>query len=111
MRPAVILIALTLFLYSYVEIRLRPRTLTIKLVAYCGRSLDGTEPRYKFPGITKSQIFFNLHRAPTAGAETAIVVEGFSDCLKLDQAGFGSVVALIGQSQRWLLTDDFGGSS
>ena len=27
------------------------------LVAYCGRSLDGTEPRYKFPaGLAKSQV-------------------------------------------------------
>jgi DNA primase len=82
------------------------------LVAYCGRSLDGTEPRYKFPaGFAKSQMVFNLHRAASLGAETGIVVEGFFDCLKVYQAGFGAVVALMGAAlyprQRWLLTERF----
>ena len=53
------------------------------LVAYCGRSWDGTEPRYKFPpGFPKSQVLFNLHRAAVSGEPTGIVVEGFFDCLK-----------------------------
>ena len=34
-----------------------------ELVAYAGRSIDGTEPRYKFPaGFHKSLELFNLHR-------------------------------------------------
>lgn len=68
-----------------------------QLVAYCGRSLDGADPRYKFPaGFAKSQMLFNWHRAVTEGQQSVIVVEGFFDCLKVHQAGFGSVVALMG---------------
>jgi DNA primase len=83
------------------------------LVAYCGRSLDGGEPRYKFPaGFAKSQVVFNLHRAAAARAETVILVEGFFDCLKVHQAGFECVVALMGAAlydrQRRLLTERFG---
>jgi DNA primase len=85
---------------------------TGQLVAYCGRSLDGTEPRYKFPaGFAKSQVVFNLHRAAAAGTATGIVVEGFFDTLQVHQAGFRSVVALMGAAlydrQRWLLTKHF----
>lgn len=84
---------------------------TGQLVAYAGRSLEGAEPRYKFPaGFAKSQILFNLHRAAPA-VETGIVVEGFFDCLKVHQAGFGSVVALMGavlyDRQRHLLIERF----
>lgn len=83
-----------------------------QLVAYCGRSLDGTEPRYKFPtGFAKSQVLFNVHRAMASGEQTVIVVEGFFDCLKVHQAGFLSVVALLGAAlydrQRRLLTERF----
>src|SRR5579864_77024 len=70
-----------------------------QLVGYCGRSLDGGEPRYKFPlGFPKSQLVFNLHRAIAARQSDVIVVEGFFDCLKVYQAGFRSVVALMGSS-------------
>src|ERR1051325_2005308 len=35
-----------------------------RLVGYCGRCLDGSEPRDRFPaGFSKSQVLFNLHRA------------------------------------------------
>lgn len=83
-----------------------------QLVAYCGRSLEGAEPRYKFPpGFAKSQVLFNLHRAAAGGEETVIVVEGFFDCLKVYQAGFRSVAALMGsvlyERQRWLLRERF----
>jgi DNA primase len=68
-----------------------------RLVGYAGRSLDGSEPRYRFPaGFAKSQVVFNLHRARATRQSTVIVVEGFFDCLKVSQAGFGSVVALMG---------------
>ena len=85
---------------------------TGQLVAYCGRSLDGTEPRYQFPaGFAKSRVVFNLHRAAVSGEPTVIVVEGFFDCLKVHQAGFRSVVSLMGAAlydrQRWLLTERF----
>ena len=83
-----------------------------QLVAYCGRSLDGAEPRYKFPaGFPKSHVLFNLHRAAAGGTETVIVVEGFFDCLRVHQAGFSAVVALMGSAlyerQRWLLSERF----
>jgi DNA primase len=48
-----------------------------------------------------SQVLFNLHRAAATQQSTVIVVEGFFDCLKVYQAGIGSVVALMG-SALWL---------
>jgi DNA primase len=73
-----------------------------ELVAYTGRAIDGWEPRYLFPpGFRKSQVVFNLHRAVKAAARqggVAIVVEGFFDCLKVHQAGYDNVVALMGTS-------------
>jgi DNA primase len=73
-----------------------------ELVAYAGRTMDGREPRYLFPpGFHKSQVVFNLHRAVECAARqggVAIVVEGFFDCLKVHQAGYGNVVALMGAS-------------
>jgi DNA primase len=85
-----------------------------RLVGYCGRALDGREPRYKFPaGFAKSQLLFNLHRAAAAQQATVIVVEGFFDCMKVHQAGFRSVVALMGSAlserQRRLLAQSFRG--
>jgi DNA primase len=83
-----------------------------RLVGYAGRSLDGSQPRYRFPaGFAKSQMVFNLHRATAARQSMVIVVEGFFDCLKVYQAGFGSVVALMGsalyEQQRRLLLQRF----
>jgi DNA primase len=83
-----------------------------RLVGYSGRSLDGSEPRYRFPaGFAKSQVLFNLHRAAATRQSTVIVVEGFFDCLKVYQAGFSAVVALMGsalyESQRQLLLQRF----
>jgi DNA primase len=83
-----------------------------QVVGYCGRALDGSEPRYKFPPrFPKSQLLFNLHRATATRQSHVIVVEGFFDCLKVYQAGFRSVVALMGSSlyqrQRELLVQHF----
>src|SRR5205085_3405065 len=83
-----------------------------RLVGYAGRSLDGSEPRYRFPaGFAKSQVLFNLHRATATRQSRVIVVEGFFDCLKVYQAGFGAVVALMGSAlyehQRRLLLQRF----
>jgi DNA primase len=70
-----------------------------QLVAYAGRSLDDSEPRYLFPPrFRKSQVIFNLHRAAGGSAGYAIVVEGFFDCLRVHQAGYRNVVALMGVS-------------
>jgi DNA primase len=68
-----------------------------QLVAYAGRSVDGREPRYRFPaGFGKSQVLFNYHRAAATAGDTVVVVEGFFDCLRIRQAGWESVVALLG---------------
>ena len=68
-----------------------------ELIAYAGRAIDEGEPKYKLPtGFKKSGVLFNLFRA--AGDHTVIVVEGFFDCVKVDQAGFRNVVALMGSS-------------
>jgi DNA primase len=68
-----------------------------RLVAYAGRTVDGGEPRYRFPaGFGKSQVLFNFHRAAATGSDAVLVVEGFFDCLRVSQAGFESVVALMG---------------
>ena len=84
-----------------------------ELVAYCGRSLDGAEPRYQFPaGFPKSRVVFNLHRAAATQEPAVIVVEGFFDCLQVHQAGFRSVVALMRaalyERQQELLAERFG---
>jgi DNA primase len=75
-----------------------------KIVAYAGRSVDGTEPRYKLPaGFKKSQVLFNLCRAieDSDGAESSsgavVLVEGFFDCMKVTQAEY-PCVALMGCS-------------
>lgn len=68
-----------------------------RLVAYAGRSVDGRQPRYRFPaGFGKSQVLFNYHRAAASARDAVVVVEGFFDCLRVSQAGFESVVALLG---------------
>ena len=68
------------------------------LVAYAGRSLGQSEPRYKFPArFRKSLVLFNLHRAVHHG-KAVIVVEGFFDCFAVHQAGLPCVVALMGCS-------------
>lgn len=68
-----------------------------QLVAYAGRSVDGALPKYRLPaGFVKSQVLFNFHRVSRLKQETVIVVEGYFDCLKVHQAGFPCVVALMG---------------
>jgi DNA primase len=80
-----------------------------ELVAYAGRSIDGSEPRYKFPvGFHKSLELFNLHRV--RGESSIVLVEGFFDCMKVTQAGF-PCVALMGStmsSAQETLLGDFG---
>jgi len=71
-----------------------------ELVAYAGRAIDDTEPRYKLPaGFHKSLELFNLHRVigDSKTEPRVVVVEGFFDCLKVSDAGF-PCVALMGYS-------------
>jgi DNA primase len=83
-----------------------------RLVAYCGRTVEAGDPRYRFPaGFQKSQVLFNYHRVCVAAGDRVIVVEGFFDCMRVHQAGFAGVVALMGArlsaSQQELLTSRF----
>jgi DNA primase len=80
-----------------------------ELVAYAGRSIDGTEPRYRFPaGFHKSQELFNLHCV--AGKLCVVLVEGFFDCMKVSQSGY-PCVALMGSTmspmQERMLAETF----
>jgi DNA primase len=83
-----------------------------RLVAYCGRSIAAEPPRYRFPaGFHKSALLFNYHRAADGSDRRVVVVEGFFDCMRVYQAGFAGVVALMGaalsQQQADLLTGRF----
>jgi DNA primase len=71
-----------------------------ELVGYAGRSIDGSEPKYRFPtGFHKSLELYNLHRTigETHTRRRIVVVEGFFDCLRVSAAGF-PCVALMGAS-------------
>jgi DNA primase len=83
-----------------------------QLVAYCGRAVLTEPPRYKFPtAFRKSAVLFNYHRAAALVGDGVVVVEGFFDCMRVHQAGFPSVVALMGavlsQDQEVLLVNRF----
>jgi DNA primase len=70
-----------------------------QLVAYAGRAPDGRPPKYKLPaGFRKALELFNLPRAVATGNRTVILVEGYFDCIRVHQAGFPWVVALMGSS-------------
>jgi DNA primase len=71
-----------------------------ELVGYAGRSIDSSEPKYRLSdGFQKSIELFNLHRVkPVERSGEVFVVEGFFSAMKLHQAGFTNVVALMGCS-------------
>jgi DNA primase len=70
-----------------------------ELLAYAGRAIDDeSDGKYKLPpGFRKSAVLFNLQRVP-ADSDEVVVVEGFFGCMKVWQAGFKNVVALMGSS-------------
>ena len=83
-----------------------------QLLAYAGRSIDGTLPKYKLPtGFSKSEALFNLHRAAAIDSNQVVVVEGFFGCMRVHRAGQPCVVALMGCSlsttQRQMLCRRF----
>jgi DNA primase len=83
-----------------------------ELVAYAGRSIDGSEPKYKLPaGFKKSQVLYNLARALEDDSTGAVVlVEGFFDCIKVVQAEHVCVALMgcsISEEQENLLTRHF----
>ncbi len=79
-----------------------------KVVAFSGRSLDGSEPKYI--NTTDTDIFhkrqtvfgFNFARESIHRANRSIVVEGQIDAIKMQLNGFGETVAPLGTA----LTED-----
>jgi DNA primase len=75
---------------------------TGEVVAFGGRALDDSEPKYlntsTTPVYTKGRGLFALDRARKAvgDGDALIVVEGYLDCIALHQAGFGNAVASLG---------------
>jgi DNA primase (bacterial type) len=74
-----------------------------ELVAYAGRAIEDElaqgEAKYKLPaGFQKSHVVWNLNRAKENAARGLHVVEGFFGAIRLHQAGFPNVVALMGSS-------------
>jgi len=73
-----------------------------RIVSFGGRSLDGQEPKYlngpETALYTKGRHLFGLAQAKDAiiEAKTAIVVEGYFDCVVLAETGFRHVVAPLG---------------
>lgn len=73
------------------------------LVAYAGRwpgTPEDGKGKYKLPeGFKKSIELFNCHRAAETEQEMPlVVVEGFFDAMKLHQAGYERVVAVMGSA-------------
>lgn len=75
---------------------------TGEVVAFGGRALDDSEPKYlntaTTPVYTKGRGLYALNVARRAAAQTEalIVVEGYLDCIALHQAGFANAVASLG---------------
>jgi DNA primase len=75
---------------------------TGEVVAFGGRSLDSSEPKYlntpATPVHVKGRVLFALQVARRAIPENGalIVVEGYLDCIALHQAGFQNAVASLG---------------
>ncbi|MDB5071163.1 MAG: primase [Candidatus Eremiobacteraeota bacterium] len=90
--------------YDFYRDRLMIPTLatTGETIAFGGRALGDQEPKYinttTTPVYTKGRYLFALNVARRAAAreDTAIVVEGYLDCIALHQAGFANAVAALG---------------
>ncbi len=90
--------------YDFYRERLMVPTLanTGETIAFGGRALGDAEPKYlntaTTPVYTKGRFLFALNVARRAAArdDTAIVVEGYLDCIALHQAGFANAVAALG---------------
>jgi DNA primase len=77
---------------------------TGEVIAFGGRAIGDGEPKYlntaTTPVYTKGHHLFalNLARRAAQADRTAIVVEGYLDCIALHQAGFENAVAALGTS-------------
>jgi DNA primase len=74
-----------------------------ELIAYAGRAgddaLSDEKGKYRLPdGFHKAHVLYNMHRAREHAANGLIIVEGFFGAMRVCQAGFPGVVALMGSS-------------
>ncbi len=73
-----------------------------RAAGFAGRSLDGSEPKYinspDTPVYRKRSVLYGLHLARSAirRERTAILFEGYFDCLSAWQAGVAGAVAVCG---------------
>ena len=73
-----------------------------RAAGFAGRSLDGSEPKYinspDSPIYRKRTVLYGLHRARSTirRERSAILFEGYFDCLSAWQAGIGGAVAVCG---------------
>jgi len=69
------------------------------LIAYAGRGVDGSEPKYLFPkGFKKSLVIYNYNRVSyMQNCKKVVLAEGYFDVFRLFQAGYPAV-ALMGSS-------------
>ncbi len=70
------------------------------IVAFGGRVMDGSEPKYlnssDTPAFKKSRHLFALNYARKNCAEVMILCEGYMDVISLHEAGFENAVATLG---------------
>lgn len=73
-----------------------------RAAGFAGRSLDGSEPKYinspDSPVYRKRSVLYGLHRARSAirRERSAVLFEGYFDCLSAWQAGIAGAVAVCG---------------
>ncbi len=74
--------------------------LSKKIIAFGGRVLDGSQPKYlNSPEnvlFNKSRVLYGLHLAKTSGSSFFILVEGYMDVISMHQAGFNQTIASLG---------------
>lgn len=74
--------------------------LSKKVIAFGGRVLDGSLPKYlNSPEnilFNKSRTLYGMHLAKNSGAPYFILVEGYMDVIAMHQAGFTQTVASLG---------------
>jgi DNA primase len=84
------------------------------LIAYAGCALEpkaDSEPLFVPSRFDASLELYNLHRAIATQSEEVVVVGDFFDCMKIHQAGFPAVIALMGhemsEMQEAALVEEF----
>lgn len=66
------------------------------LIGFIGRTASAVEKRFKnSTGLPKAKTCWNFHRAKRSG-DTVIICEASYDAMRIHQAGYSNVVALLG---------------